>query len=165
MVTEIISGMPVYLQLEATLRERIGSGELEVGSRLPSESQLASQFGVSRSTVRKALGRLATDGLITKWPGKGSYVSAERLKMTPTSLSFSRQMIAAGHSVGTKVLLRRVLLAPEHIARSLDLPPNAQIIPQRTDHPFPSAAVAGWRTGCHSRHFSTPSAVRGDHGR
>jgi len=128
MVTEIISGMPVYLQLEATLRERIGSGELEVGSRLPSESQLASQFGVSRSTVRKALGRLATDGLITKWPGKGSYVSAERLKMTPTSLSFSRQMIAAGHSVGTKVLLRRVLLAPEHIARSLDLPPKAQII-------------------------------------
>lgn len=128
MKADVIAAMPVYLQLEIILTERIRSGELKAGSRLPSESELAAEFKVSRSTVRKALDRLAADGLIVKWPGKGSYVSAERLKMTPTSLSFSQQMIAAGHSVSTKVLLRKVIPAPEPIAQALGLPPGGRVV-------------------------------------
>lgn len=52
-------------------------GELEVGDRLPSEGTLATDFGVSRATVREALRVLATQGLIrtTKGAGGGSYVT------------------------------------------------------------------------------------------
>lgn len=125
---DFASPMPIYLQLERILKERIHAGILQPGSKLPSELELASHFHVSRSTVRKVLDRLAMDGLIQKWPGKGSYVSMQRLQMSPSSLSFSTQMIAAGHSVSTRVLLRSVVPVPNHVAESLNHPRDGQVI-------------------------------------
>jgi GntR family transcriptional repressor for pyruvate dehydrogenase complex len=55
-----------YEQLADLLRERITSGDLRKGDRLPSESALAEQAGVSRSTVREALRTLEQAGLITR---------------------------------------------------------------------------------------------------
>jgi GntR family transcriptional repressor for pyruvate dehydrogenase complex len=63
-------------QVELQLREAILSGSLRSGERLPSEVELARSFGVSRTTVREALGNLASAGLISKVPGAsgGSFV-------------------------------------------------------------------------------------------
>jgi GntR family transcriptional regulator, transcriptional repressor for pyruvate dehydrogenase complex len=55
-----------YEQLADLLRERITSGDLREGDRLPSETALAEQAGVSRSTVREALRTLEQAGLITR---------------------------------------------------------------------------------------------------
>lgn len=55
-----------YEQLAALLRERITSGDLREGDRLPSETALADQAGVSRSTVREALRTLEEAGLIQR---------------------------------------------------------------------------------------------------
>jgi GntR family transcriptional regulator, transcriptional repressor for pyruvate dehydrogenase complex len=55
-----------YEQLAGLLRERITSGELGVGDRLPSETALAKQAGVSRSTVREALRILEQSGLVER---------------------------------------------------------------------------------------------------
>jgi GntR family transcriptional repressor for pyruvate dehydrogenase complex len=55
-----------YDQLAGLLRERITSGDLRVGDRLPSESALAEQAGVSRSTVREALRILEQGGLVER---------------------------------------------------------------------------------------------------
>lgn len=55
-----------YEQLAGLLRERIISGDLRVGDRLPSESALAEQAGVSRSTVREALRILEQGGLVER---------------------------------------------------------------------------------------------------
>src|SRR6201991_3674986 len=55
-----------YELLAGLLRERITSGELGVGDRLPSESALAKQAGVSRSTVREALRILEQGGLVER---------------------------------------------------------------------------------------------------
>jgi GntR family transcriptional regulator, transcriptional repressor for pyruvate dehydrogenase complex len=55
-----------YEQLAGLLRERITSGDLRVGDRLPSESALAEQAGVSRSTVREALRILEQSGLVER---------------------------------------------------------------------------------------------------
>src|SRR5258705_4579184 len=55
-----------YEQLSALLRERITSGDLRVGERLPSETSLAEQAGVSRSTVREALRTLQEARLIQR---------------------------------------------------------------------------------------------------
>lgn len=55
-----------YEQLAQLLRERITSGDLREGDRLPSETALAEQAGVSRSTVREALRILEQDGLVAR---------------------------------------------------------------------------------------------------
>jgi DNA-binding FadR family transcriptional regulator len=55
-----------YEQLAALLRERITSGDLREGDRLPSETALAKQAGVSRSTVREALRILEQSGLVER---------------------------------------------------------------------------------------------------
>jgi GntR family transcriptional repressor for pyruvate dehydrogenase complex len=63
-------------QVELQLREAILSGVFAGGDKLPSETDLATQFSVSRTTVREALRALASDGLISKTPGVrgGSFV-------------------------------------------------------------------------------------------
>lgn len=58
-------------QVEDQIAHAILSGQLSGGDRLPSESELTRQFGVSRNTVREALRSLSTQGLITKVPGQG----------------------------------------------------------------------------------------------
>jgi GntR family transcriptional repressor for pyruvate dehydrogenase complex len=55
-----------YEQLAGTLRDRISTGALRAGERLPSETRLAEQSGVSRSTVREALRTLQEAGLIER---------------------------------------------------------------------------------------------------
>jgi GntR family transcriptional regulator, transcriptional repressor for pyruvate dehydrogenase complex len=55
-----------YEQLAGDLRERITAGDLRPGDRLPSETSLAEQAGVSRSTVREALRTLQEAGLIVR---------------------------------------------------------------------------------------------------
>ncbi|WP_425502659.1 FadR/GntR family transcriptional regulator [Pelagibacterium limicola] len=55
----------------------IAQGDLELNSRLPSESELSERFGVSRPVVREALGRLREDGVIVSRQGSGSYVQRQ----------------------------------------------------------------------------------------
>ena len=72
-------------QVEHQIREAILRGEFSQGDKLPPETELALQFGVSRPTVREALGSLVAAGLIRKVPGVagGSFVNS----VTPDSLS------------------------------------------------------------------------------
>ena len=64
-------------QVESQLREAILDGRFAQGNKLPPETELAQQFGVSRPTVREALGALVSAGLIRKIPGVagGSFVN------------------------------------------------------------------------------------------
>ena len=70
------SPVPVAHQLFALLREQIVQGQLRPGDRLPTEMELCERLGVSRTPVRRALGRLAAQGLLVRSPGRGTYVSA-----------------------------------------------------------------------------------------
>ncbi len=71
-------------QVEKQIREAILTGQFAQGEKLPPETELASMFGVSRPTVREALGALVSAGLIRKIPGVagGSFVNI----VTPHSL-------------------------------------------------------------------------------
>ena len=76
-------GDHVYEQL----LQRIVSGQLPEGERLPSEPALAAALGVSRPVVREALSRLRADGVVTSRHGSGTYVerrpNPEFLRLAP----------------------------------------------------------------------------------
>lgn len=67
-------GQPKYRIVEDYLRSRILSGEFPVDTLLPTEEVLCTRFGVSRATVRAALGNIQADGLIVRSPAIGSRV-------------------------------------------------------------------------------------------
>ncbi|MDR6879478.1 GntR family transcriptional regulator [Bacillus sp. 3255] len=65
----------LYEQLYMHIVHEIQQGKLKAGDRVPSEKELAEQFGVSRITSKKALEKLAEAGVITRIQGKGSFVA------------------------------------------------------------------------------------------
>lgn len=70
-------GVPLYKQIEAYLRQAIGTGSLAPGARLPATRQLARGLGVNRMTVETAYAELRADGLIVSRMGSGSYVQMQ----------------------------------------------------------------------------------------
>lgn len=64
------------------LRDRIATGRLKAGERLPSESHLAAQYRVSTPTLRSALSVLQAEGLIEKVHGKGNFVRRHLRRIT-----------------------------------------------------------------------------------
>ncbi|MBB5077307.1 GntR family transcriptional regulator [Nonomuraea endophytica] len=68
------SSIPVYLRLARTLQERIDSGALSAGSRLPSEPELSTEFGVNRLTIRQAIAELDRAGSVEIRRGIGTFV-------------------------------------------------------------------------------------------
>ncbi len=66
--------MPKYLQICASLREAIASGDLEPLATLPSEAQLVQMHGVARETVRQAMAVLREEGWIFTIQARGSFV-------------------------------------------------------------------------------------------
>ena len=67
------SSVPLYKQLAEELRQKIRSGELAVGEKLASESEMIKEYGVGRLTVRNALALLVNEGILTKSQGKGTF--------------------------------------------------------------------------------------------
>lgn len=63
-------------QVAAAVRQRIREGALRPGARLPTQQELAAEFGVRRTVVRQALGMLATEGLVTMGRGAPATVAA-----------------------------------------------------------------------------------------
>ncbi|MEV4625479.1 GntR family transcriptional regulator [Micromonospora sp. NPDC049523] len=74
---------PLYRKIATELRKRIISGELSPGDKLPTETQLQDQYGVSRNTVRLATALLLNEGLVESVAGRaGGMVIRERVTLT-----------------------------------------------------------------------------------
>ena len=73
---DVTSGDRLEVQVFRQLRDRIRFGTYALGSRLPSENELADEHGVSRPVIRAALSKLRDSGLIVSRQGAGSFVSS-----------------------------------------------------------------------------------------
>lgn len=123
------SPVPLYIQIDEELRGQIDSGELGPLAQVPSETDLAEHFSVSRMTARKALDRLVADGMLFRQPGKGTFVAPTKIAHGASQgLSFSAAMKAQGLSCETRVLEADVVGAPSNVARALALPAGGQAI-------------------------------------
>lgn len=72
--------MPKYLQLKQEILSWLQSGRLKPNDQMPSENEIAEQFGVSRQTVRQTLGELEQEGWLQRVQGKGTFVSAPPIR-------------------------------------------------------------------------------------
>jgi GntR family transcriptional regulator len=113
---------PLHARIKTTLRTRILEGIYPALSQLPSESELGAAFGVSRITVRQALGDLQKEGLIYTLQGKGSFVARPKAFQNVTSLmGFAESMSAMGHEVVNRLLDLRTVAATASVGRQLRL--------------------------------------------
>ena len=118
---------PQYRQIEQALRARIST--LGPGARLPSDTDLVAEFGVSRMTARHAMQRLAEDGLIRREPGRGSFVAAPLAhRRTNRLMTFSQEMRRVGRVPTSRVLDRIIRPASLVESGSLGLPTRQPIV-------------------------------------
>ena len=105
--------LKAYEQIAEQLRELIASGKLSPGERLPSEGNLARQFGVSRATVRESLRVLTAQNLIrtAKGSGGGSYVTLPTVDHLSEFLRANFDLLTASQDVSLDDFLEiRMLL-------------------------------------------------------
>jgi len=88
--------IPLYSRVSNIIYNKIISGHYEPGEKLPTEDELALSYGVSKITIRNALSRLETEGLINRIRAKGTFVTGtipEKKQFIYTSLSKMDQAI------------------------------------------------------------------------
>lgn len=78
--------MPKYKQLIDEILLWVHSGRLQPEDQMPSEHEIARQFGLSRQTVRQALSELEKEGVLFRLQGKGTFV-AQMIRMITTHIS------------------------------------------------------------------------------
>jgi GntR family transcriptional regulator len=92
------SSLPLYQQLQRSLRDAIERRLLGPDDALPAERDLATELDVSRITVRKAIDGLVSEGLLTRRHGSGTFVCARVEKNFSKLTSFSEDMRARGRT-------------------------------------------------------------------
>jgi GntR family transcriptional regulator len=98
---------PAHVRIEEWLERLIGSGQLKVEDRLPSEVDMAGALGVSRMTLRQALNGLESKGLLVRKRGRwgGSFVARPRFDYELSGLpGFTEQMRRSNALAGARVI-------------------------------------------------------------
>jgi len=118
---------PTYRSIELDLRARLRT--MHPGDRLPSDSELCREFGVSRMTARNAMQRLTEDGLVQRIPGLGSFVVeppahryADRLQ------AFTHEMRRLGRVPSSTLLAREIRPATDGEASALQVRPAEPVV-------------------------------------
>lgn len=134
--------VPAYLRIAATYRDKIVSGELQPGDRLPTEHELADLFGVVRQTVRNGLAILVTDGLVVARRPHGHFVRRREYMIyqpqqksrprpaTPERDRFSQQILAEGRTPSQHIDVALVQAGPD-LAERLQLDPDDTVVARR----------------------------------
>lgn len=123
------NAIPLYFQVQQALASSITTGKLPAGSQLPSEEELILQYGVSRTTVRKAIQELERLEVVEIRRGKGTFVREAKLIQELTALTgFVEDMVEIGLKPSARVLSTQTLPATEEVARQLRLPIGTEVM-------------------------------------
>ena len=126
------AGSALWLQVEQALEQDILVGAFAVGAKLPTEPDLMSRFGVSRFTIRQAIGSLERRGLVRAEQGRGTFVHAPVLTYPLSERTrFSRNLIEQGFDPGGEVLSQTIVPAGPEIAEKLRIPVWQSVVHRR----------------------------------
>jgi GntR family transcriptional regulator len=119
---------PLYARVREQLIERIRSGEWKPGQLIANEFEIAAEFGVSQGTARKAIGDLASEGLVVRRQGRGTFV----VEHTPAHVLFRFFNLFDANGVAVVPDSREVrsslAQAGSEERAALGLEPNARVI-------------------------------------
>jgi len=127
----LIQTKSIAEQVEELLRGRIRDGMYAPGSRMPSESELADEFGVSRATLRTVLAKLAVNGLILRKQGDGTYVNI-KVREINAHLGYLWEFVRIIETNGYKPTIKSLSIekrsATEEEAAALAVEPGDELL-------------------------------------
>jgi GntR family transcriptional regulator len=117
-----------YLKIEAHLNALIGNGSGRT-EPLPTEPDLATEFGVSRMTVRQAYQRLVSAGKVVRHRGLGSFVTGHVVEEMPIdgAPDFQSWIVRGETGTGRRVLERALVRAPAIVAKAFGLKRGSKV--------------------------------------
>lgn len=111
---------PLYFQIQENITELIEIGILKDGAMLPSERDLSQLYNVNRLTVRQAIERLVTAGLVRKHHGVGNFVH-RTTRFILSAQGFSQRMRDEGLTPSSRLIAAKTICAPLTIAHRLHI--------------------------------------------
>ena len=125
---------PLYQQIKGLLLQSLQSGEWKPGESIPSEMDLAARFRVSQGTVRKAIDELASENLLVRRQGKGTFVATHAEQQV--QYRFLKLMPDRGDAATEGPAERRIIdcrssRASAEVARALGLRSGESVIQAR----------------------------------
>lgn len=131
----VTNDQPLYEQIKTAIDRRIETEEWPANFQVPSEGDLAGEFGVSRLTVRRALRELQTDGLLVRIQGRGTFVIGPRMQCAIFSLpDITEEISISGGAHSCRVLQHSILGKDSPGRNMLQLPPEEVVFFSRLIH-------------------------------
>ena len=121
------SPVPLYFQVATRLQEQIEGGELPVGGRLENEVELADRLGVSRPTMRKAIGYLVERGMLVRRRGVGTQIVHPKVRRPVELTSLYDDLAKTGRAPRTEIRSLEVGPATDAVAETLGIPPGTPV--------------------------------------
>jgi GntR family transcriptional regulator len=122
------SPVPLYHQLKQLLTDRIANGDWQPGDMLPTEEQLQEQYGLSRTTVRQALRELEYEEKISRYPGRGTFVTKPKISHSPDpEFDFTTFLTQQGMRPSWRVLSIEWVPASAQLAERLTVTPETLV--------------------------------------
>jgi len=121
--------LPLHMQTERVIREKITSGAWHPGMKMPSERMLMSMLNVSRTTIRQALDALLYAGLLDRRHGSGTYVAPIRFVQPLDSVySFTEQFRKRGILLENTIRICEIMAATPDLAHNLKIANGDQVV-------------------------------------
>ena len=121
--------VPQYYRIYQKIKRQIQNLEYPVGTYLPTEAEIGATWGVSRTTVRRAIELLTNDGFVYARPGCGTEViDFEATQHLQYITSFSETLAEQGFEVGYRDVILETVPAPATIAADLNIPEGSELI-------------------------------------
>lgn len=105
-MAETVDATPVYMRIRRRIEERIERGIYPTGSMIPSEKDLAEEFGTTRLTIRSAVDELVRRGQIRRVRGKGAFVAQKVPAFFERTVGFRESVRASGGEPSVRILAR-----------------------------------------------------------
>lgn len=128
MSTRNICRNPLYVQIKQVLLEEIRTGVWKAGEQLPTEAALAARFGISVGTVRRALGDLEDEGVISRREGSGTFVRTYRGTGSWNQFHIFSDIDGKPRGTRKELMSISVVVPPDYVAKDLLIAPETPVL-------------------------------------